>query len=42
MYGLDAWGSSAFGNMDRIEELEKEAATLARRKKLYCFLHNLI
>lgn len=42
MYGLDAWGSSAFGNMEKMAALRKEAVTLARRKRLYWFLYKLI
>lgn len=35
MYGLDAWGHSAFSNIEKMERLRKEKDKLIKRKKLW-------
>lgn len=35
MYGYDAWGSNAFGNIETIHKLKKEKNGLLKKKEIY-------
>lgn len=35
MYGLDAWGTDAFSNIQKMRKLEKEAVKLRIKKAIY-------